>query len=126
MISQEIYLEKYDWTIFVYYGANQQNADEVCNTLKKIGCSEKAIGEAMEHFLRGSENAGLTYSNTAERKSVVAISKTTSAEEFVNTVTHEMFHVVCHICGALGIDLNSEEPCYLMGWLCQSVSRLFI
>ena len=126
MISQEIYLEKYDWTVLVYYGADLGKADEVCNTLEKIGCSEKAVGEAREHFLHGSENAGLTYSNTAERKSVVAISRTTSGEEFVNTVAHEMFHVVCHICGALGIDLNSEEPCYLMGWLCQSVSRLFI
>lgn len=126
MISHEIYLEKYDWTVLMYYGADLEEVDEVCDTLENIGCSEKAIGEAKEHFLRGSDNAGLVYSNTADRKSVVAISRITSGEEFVNTVAHEMFHVVCHICGALGIDLNTEEPCYLMGWLCQSISRLFI
>lgn len=126
MISQEIYLEKYDWTVLVYYGTVQEDADEVCDTLVNIGCTENAVNGAREHFLHGSENAGLTYSNVADRKSVVAISRTTSEHEFVNTVTHEMFHVVCHICDALSIDLNSEEPCYMMGWLCQSVSRLFI
>lgn len=126
MMSQEIYLEKYDWTVLVYYGTDPEKADEICAILEKIGCSDKAVGEAREHFLQSSENAGLTYSNTADRKSVVAINRTTSWNEFVNTVSHEMFHVVCHICCTLGIDLKGEEPCYLMGWLCQSVSRLFI
>ena len=25
------------------------------------------------------------------------------------------------ICNHLGIDMQGEEPCYLMGWLCQSI-----
>ena len=126
MISQEIYLEKYDWRILVFYGLKAADTEEVCNSLVQIGCTEKAVESAREHCLRGMPNTGLTYSNLAGRKSVVAVSRTTTEYEFVNTVTHEMFHVVTHICESLGIDLKEEEPCYMMGWLCQAVSRIFI
>ena len=126
MISQEIYLEKYDWKVLVFYGLESSDTDEVCNSLVQIGCTEKAVESAREHCLRGIPNTGLTYSNLAGRKSVVAISRTTSEYEFVNTATHEMFHVVTHICESLGIDLKDEEPCYMMGWLCKAVSRIFI
>ena len=117
-ISRKVRLE--------FYGLESSDTDEVCNSLVQIGCTEKAVESAREHCLRGIPNTGLTYSNLAGRKSVVAISRTTSEYEFVNTATHEMFHVVTHICESLGIDLKDEEPCYMMGWLCQAVSRIFI
>ena len=125
MISQEIYLEKYDWSILVFYFVGRENVDEVCEALVKIGCTEMAINSAREHCL-GEQDTGLTYSNLSKRKSVVAIGRTSSKHEFINTVAHEMFHVVTHICEALGIGLKDEEPCYVMGWLCQAVSRIFI
>lgn len=77
MISQEIYLEKYDWRILVFYGLKAADTEEVCNSLVQIGCTEKAVESAREHCLRGMPNTGLTYSNLAGRKSVVAISRTT-------------------------------------------------
>ena len=110
----------------MFYGLKAADTDEVCNSLVQIGCTEKAVESAREHCLRGIPNTGLTYSNLAGRKSVVAVSRTTTEYEFVNTVTHEMFHVVTHICESLGVDLKDEEPCYMMGWLCQAVSRIFI
>lgn len=110
----------------MFYGLKEEDTDEVCNSLVQIGCTEKAVESAREHCLRGMPNTGLTYSNLAGRKSVVAVSRTTSEYEFVNTVTHEIFHVVTHICESLDIDLKDEEPCYMMGWLCQAVSRIFI
>lgn len=126
MISQEIYLEKYDWSVLVFYGVYGSDVDEVCDALVRIGCTDNAVESARKHCTKGERNSGLTYSNLSGRKSVVAICMTTSEHEFVNTVTHEMFHVVTHVCEALGIDLKDEEPCYMMGWLCQSVSRIFI
>lgn len=126
MIKQKIYLEKYDWDVLVFYGMQKADVDEVCDSLVQIGCTGSAVDSAREHFLRDETNTGLTYSNLSERKSVVSVSRTTSEYEFVNTVTHEMFHIVSHVCDSLGIDMKSEEPCYLMGWLCQAVSRIFI
>lgn len=127
MISQEIYLEKYGWVVYVYYGLKEEaDADEVCSSLVQIGCTEKVVESTREQYLKVVPNTGLTYSNLSWRKSVVVISKTTSDYEFVNTVAHEMFHVVTHICEALGIDLKKEEPCYIMGWLCQAISNIFI
>ena len=104
MIKQKIYLEKYDWDVLVFYGMQKADVDEVCDSLVQIGCTGSAVDSAR----------------------VVSVSRTTSEYEFVNTVTHEMFHIVSHVCDSLGIDMKSEEPCYLMGWLCQAVSRIFI
>ena len=53
MISQEIYLEKYDWKVLVFYGLESSDTDEVCNSLVQIGCTEKAVESAREHCLRG-------------------------------------------------------------------------
>jgi hypothetical protein len=46
MISQEIYLEKYDWKVLVFYGLESSDTDEVCNSLVQIGCTEKAVENA--------------------------------------------------------------------------------
>lgn len=48
MISQEIYLEKYDWKVLVFYGLESSDTDEVCNSLVQIGCTEKAVESARE------------------------------------------------------------------------------
>lgn len=37
----------------------------------------------------------------------------------INTIGHELLHVVAHICEQDGIDMLSEEPCYMMGSLCE-------
>lgn len=37
----------------------------------------------------------------------------------INTIGHELLHVVSHICEQDGIDMLSEEPCYMMGSLCE-------
>ena len=62
---------------------------------------------------------GLTYSNLAERRSVLAIGECESDGSIINTIGHELLHVVAHICEQDGIDMLSEEPCYMMGSLCE-------
>lgn len=42
MISQEIYLEKYDWKVLVFYGLESSDTDEVCNSLVQIGCTRES------------------------------------------------------------------------------------
>ena len=120
MIRQEIYLEKYDWNVIVCHVASHDDVDEAIDLLASIDCKGKPLMEAYNHISENSKNKGLTYSNVAKRTSVVLVCKATSEDEYINSLTHEMFHVVAHICNHLGIDMQGEEPCYLMGWLCQS------
>ena len=64
----------------------------------------------------------MTYSNVAERKSVVAVGASEAAD-VVNTIGHELLHVVAHICEKDGIDMLSEEPCYILGQLCEELFK---
>lgn len=121
MIEQEIYLEKYDWNVIVCHVANQENVDEAMDLLSSIDCKGQPLLDAYDHISTNTPNKGLTYTNVSKNTSVVLICKSTSEGEYINSLTHEMFHVVEHICNHLGIDMQGEEPCYLMGWLCQSI-----
>lgn len=121
MIKQEIYLEKYDWNVIVCHVANQEEVDEAMDLLSSIDCKGQPLLDAYDHISTDSSNKGLTYTNVSKKTSVVLICKSTSEGEYINSLKHEMFHVVAHICNHLGIDMQGEEPCYLMGWLCQSI-----
>lgn len=121
MIKQEIYLEKYDWNVIVCHVANQEEVDEAMDLLSSIDCKGQPLLDAYDHISTDYSNKGLTYTNVSKKTSVVLICKSTSEGEYINSLTHEIFHVVAHICNHLGIDMQGEEPCYLMGWLCQSI-----
>lgn len=78
--------------------------------------------ENVEKCLRyGGEDSGLTYSNVRERVSVLAVGYDDDKGSMVNTVGHELLHVVAHVCEEYGIDMLSEEPCYIMGRLCEEM-----
>lgn len=103
MIKQEIYLEKYDWNVIVCHVANQEDVDEAMDLLSSIDCKGQPLLDAYDHISTDSSNKGLTYTNVSKKTSVVLICKSTSEGEYINSLTHEMFHVVAHICNHLGI-----------------------
>lgn len=97
MIKQEIYLEKYDWNVIVCHIANQEDVDEAMDLLSSIDCKGQPLLDAYDHISTDSSNKGLTYTNVSKKTSVVLICKSTSEGEYINSLTHEMFHVVAHI-----------------------------
>ena len=119
MIRRVIPLPKYDWSIVCFIGYQPDDADEIWYALSDIGCNGNPLSEAQEHLTKQSADRGLTYSNLAERRSVLAIGKCESDSSIINTIGHELLHVVAHICEQDRIDMLSEEPCYMMGSLCE-------
>ena len=123
MTEQEIYLERYDWTVHVLYDVRSRDAMYVRRCLRDLGCKGVPLEDASNLVLRGEANKGLTYSNVSLRKSVVAIGWTTSSGEYANSLSHEMLHVVQHISEYYLIDMYGEEACYLMGGLIQATEK---
>lgn len=119
MMRRVIYLPKYEWSIVCFIGYQSPDADEICHALSDIGCNGNPLSEAYEHLTKQSADRGLTYSNLSERRSVLAIGECESDGSIINTIGHELLHVVAHICEQDGIDMLSEEPCYIMGSLCE-------
>lgn len=112
--------------LFRWYGISQfyDNKMEI-HALSDIGCNGNPLSEAYEHLTKQSADRGLTYSNLSERRSVLAIGKCESDGSIINTIGHELLHVVAHICEQDGIDMLSEEPCYMMGSLCEKFFKVY-
>ena len=119
MIRRVIRLPKYEWSIVCFIGYQSPDADKICYALSDIGCNGNPLSEAYEHLIKESTDRGLTYSNLSERRSVLAVGKCESDGSIINTIGHEFLHVVAHICEQDRIDMMSEEPCYIMGGLCE-------
>lgn len=123
MIKQYIELGNDGWHIYVYYGVNKYNIDNVIRGLLSLGCPRKDILKSTRILSTGL-NTGMTYSNTELKTSLVCISDTTSDAQFLNTVVHESKHVQSHICSYYGIDEDSEEAAYLIGHIIQRMYRM--
>ena len=105
MISDIIY--KFEWKITILYECTCQDTNFIIETLKDINCPDKYIKEAVYNIDSCNLNIGLTYSNLDLKSSVIVISKTSSFDQFINTVSHEYFHLLCHLSKAL--DIEDEE-----------------
>ena len=74
----------------------------------------------------GKYNTGFTHTDFTKRRSIVAISPTTSKEQFLNTVVHEIKHLQSHICRYYNVDEDSEEAAYLIGYIAQKMHKYLI
>ena len=73
----------------------------------------------------GKKNTGFTFTDFNKHKSVVGISRTTSQEQFLNTIVHEAKHVQSHICKYYDVEEDSEEAAYLIGYIIQQMHKVF-
>ena len=73
----------------------------------------------------GEEDTGFTYTDFNKRKTIVGISKTTSQEQFLNTIVHEAKHVQSHICKYYKVSEDTEQAAYLMGYLIEKMYNKF-
>lgn len=115
MIVQDIYLEKYDWSIRVYYAVNEYFISNILIDLLEMDCDEESFFKIKRLMESEANNIGFTYTNTEMRASLMLIGITDSSEEFQDTFDHEKGHLVMHISSALGIDPYSEDYQYLAG-----------
>lgn len=123
MTEQEIYLERYDWTVHVMCDVHSKDAMKVRRYLRDLGCSSIPLEDACNLVLEGEANKGITYSNVDIRKTVVVIGWASSRAEYMNSLSHEMLHVVQHISDYYLINMYGEEACYLLGELVQACCK---
>ena len=129
MVSQFIYLVKYDWMILVYYMASKDDSEEIIRVLERLGCSDGNLTRAKRNLSGEMIDTGLTYTNNSQGVSVMVISESSSPEEFWNTLDHEKGHVVQHVAEAVGMDYRGEEIQYLSGEIAKRthpIARCFI
>ena len=112
MIKDVFY--EYNWKITVLYETTCNNIDYIIETLEDIQCPKYYINRALDNLEECKLNSGLTYSNSKLKSSVIIITKTSSFAQLINTISHEYFHLICHISQSLNIK-DEEELANLNG-----------
>lgn len=110
---KDIFYE-YNWKITVLYETTCNNIDYIIETLEDIQCPKYYINRALDNLEECKLNSGLTYSNSKLKSSVIIITKTSSFAQLINTISHEYFHLICHISQDLNIK-DEEELANLNG-----------
>ena len=115
MLRQEIDIDGW-WLVTVIYLPQERDMERVAGALEAIGCPGKTIDEAVR-LLRDERNKGVTFSNPYRRRSVTVIGRSTSWEEFFDTLLHEVGHVRDDIVFAYDVMNYGEPPAYLQGYI---------
>lgn len=103
-----------DWAVIILYECTCDDINFIIKILKDIKCPNKFIKEAINNLKTCNLNIGLTYSNISLKSSIIVINKTSSFSQLINTISHEYFHLICHISKALDIE-DEEKLAYLNG-----------
>ena len=121
MITHVFHISQHDWLVKAYINSDDSDADLILGELWSVGADMDTMRLAFRNLREWKVNTGLTYTSHWHRTTIMVVSKTTSAEEFFNTLVHEMCHVKTHICKYQGIDLESEEASYFIGGLARDL-----
>lgn len=111
MIHRTIYIRG-RWRVDVFIDNGNLDIDEVMDRLVDMGASYQAMEQCYKMMERGVMNEAFTYSNG--RNTCIYIGATTSGEEFLNSVVHELRHLIDHIADYYGLG-NGEAVGYLSG-----------
>lgn len=123
MIKQQIKVKRISWIVYVYYSVTKDNIEEILFRINKLHLPISYSKSAYSILSRNKFNSGFTYSNTKLKQSIVVITKTTSASEFVNSFIHEIGHLANHIALTYHLDRNGEEIQYIAGDIGQEMFK---
>lgn len=124
MIHCAIYLDRQRWKLSLYILEECGEGAEVAESLANVGCRGNDLSEALNVIHSCSHNVGLTYSNTDKRNSVIMVGLQENPSEFINTLFHEVHHVVCHISNKDGISIDSEQSAYIAGDIGEAIYNM--
>lgn len=72
------------------------------------------------------KNTGLCVSVPSKRMSVCFIGNTTSEDQFMDTLAHELYHVQSAICEYYDVPPDGEDAAWTMGFLMRKAVRLLM
>lgn len=121
MITHVFHIPQHGWLVKAYINSDASDADLILGELSSVGADMDTMREAYRNLRGGQMNTGMTYTSPWHHETILVVSKTTSAEEFFNSLVHEISHAKTHICEYLGIDLRSEEASYFSGGLARDL-----
>ena len=115
MIIKDLYIDRYDWHVRIFYAVDCYYTLEIIEELKSIQCPRANIERAYRNLSSCRLNTGLTYSNNALRETVMVIGMWSNPAEFDNSFAHELRHFTDHVANTFGLESGGEDIAYLTG-----------
>ena len=109
MTHRTIHIRGWRVDVFIEDG---YHPDMVMECLEDMGAENDILEKAHGLIVENKPNQAFTYSNG--RRTCIYIGWTTSGEEFLNSMIHEIRHLVDHIAAFYGLD-NNEAVGYISG-----------
>ena len=109
MTHRTIHIRGWRVDVFIDDG---YHPDMVMGCLEDMGAENDILENAHGLIVENRPNQAFTYSNG--RRTCIYIGWTTSPQEFINSMIHEIRHLVDHIAEYYGLD-NNEAVGYLSG-----------
>lgn len=110
------------WLVVFLFAGEDYNAYDVLQVLADAGASLDILDQA-EETLICKENCGFTYTDSRHHIAVVFIGPSSSGEEFIDTLVHEVHHLAVAVADGLGVDLRSEDPAYIAGDAARALAK---
>lgn len=110
-----------NWKVRFLFAKDFGDVEKIARVLEFAGAADDTVAYTVDFLDREDWNCGFTFSNQEKKQAVVYIGPSDSGEEFINTVSHELYHLAVAIADSLGIDLSGETPAYIVGDSIQSI-----
>ena len=110
------------WLVVFLFADDDYNAYEVLRVLREAGATDDILDQAEETIVC-ERNCGFTYADGHNHLAVVFIGPTSSGDEFINTLVHEVHHLAVAIADGLGVNLRSESPAYIAGDTARALAK---
>ena len=112
------------WTVLFLFSFDKNDMERIHDALVWAHAPESIISQVSENVETGDLNEGFTFSDPSLRRTVFACGKTTTGQEMLNTIVHEIVHIAQHISMEDGINPLSESMAYLCGDISSTVSDI--
>ena len=103
------------WVVDFLFARLDYDIEGVLACLYEIDAPSDVLRQADEIMEDDRLNCGFTFTNPRMKRAVVVIGPSSSGEQFLNTLTHEVHHLAVAIADSIGVDLDGETPAYLTG-----------
>ena len=104
------------WGIVLCYDLDLDDDIDIMNYMVSLGSDEEGAYKAV-NVLFGQENAGLCVTNMALRMSLIFIGDADSAEQWWDTLSHELYHAQQAIIEYSNVPPDTEKAAWTMGYL---------
>jgi hypothetical protein len=104
------------WGIVLCYDLDLDDDIDIMNYMMSLGSDEEGAYKAV-NVLFGQENAGLCVTNMALRMSLIFIGDADSAEQWWDTLSHELYHAQQAIIEYYNVPPDTEKAAWTMGYL---------